>query len=971
MKNNSRFALGQAMTQNSIEDYLRALKRYEVLAPYLVCHKELPGKDAEFGTPSPPLTEAVRRVLDTMGITELYKHQATAIDHARQGRHTVVATPTASGKTLIYNIPVMEKILEDQESRALYLFPLKALAQDQLKSLRDMFGRLDQTIKPTAEIYDGDTPSHTRTKIRKKPPHVLLSNPEMLHLAILPFHDRWAEFIGKLKYVIVDEVHTLRGIMGSHMAWVFRRLLRICAVYGSNPVFIFCSATIGNPGQLAEALTGLTVERVKESTAARSAKHFLMLNTPDGAAQSAIALLHAALSRDLRTIVYSQSRKMTELIALWASRRAGRFKDRISAYRAGFLPEERRDIEARLASGELLAVVTTSALELGIDIGSLDLCILVGYPGTMMATWQRAGRVGRSGRDSAVIFIAHEDALDQYMMNHPEEFFSMEPERAVVNPMNPVIMRRHLVCAAADLPIDVNEPWARQPGMEAVIADLESLGGLLRSEDGDLLFSPGKYPQRQVALRGTGESMDIVNRDTMDIIGNLDRFRAFHEAYPGAVYIHRGDHYVITDLDLTKNTASAVKQQVHYFTRARSSKTTEILDILDRKSLWSTGMALCRLKVTEIVTGYEKKLIKGQRLLGVFPLDLPPMVFETEGIMIVIPERVRVYCERNQLHFMGGIHAMEHAVIGILPLLVMTDRNDLGGISIPWHPQAETAAVFVYDGFPGGVGLSRQAFERAEQLAEKTLETILSCPCDTGCPACVHSPKCGSGNRPIDKAAALEILGQLKSGSGLECSDITVSGILKADRVSEEMAEYGEKKTIRYGVLDLETRRSAEEVGGWGHASRMGVSCVVVYDSDTDTYEEYLGEDIHRLTEHLKQLDLVVGFNILRFDYAVLKGYSTFDFHRLPTLDILTEVHNRLGYRLSLDHLGEQTLGEKKSADGLLALKWWREGKIREIIDYCRDDVRLTRDLYRFGRENGYLLFRNKAGQKVRVAAGW
>lgn len=959
------------MTDQSIGDFIRGLKEYKVLAPFVVCHKELPGKEAEFAEPVMPLSEPVLHLLERLGIKGLYAHQVQAIDHVRQGRHTVVATPTASGKTLIYNIPVIESLLNDPESRALYLFPLKALAQDQLKSIRELFQLLDMPKKPVADVYDGDTPSHRRTKMRKNPPHVVLSNPEMLHLAILPFHDRWAEFLGKLKYVIVDEVHTMRGIMGSHMAWVFRRLLRICAVYGSKPVFIFCSATIGNPEHLAAELTGLSVEAVTSSTAGQSAKHFLMLNTPDGAAQAAISLLHAALSRNLRTIIYSQSRKMTELIALWASRRAGQYKDRISAYRAGFLPEERREIEARLSGGDLLAVVTTSALEMGIDIGNLDLCILVGYPGTMMATWQRAGRVGRAGQESAVIFIAHEDALDQYMMNHPEEFFGMEPECAVINPMNPVIMKRHLVCAAADLPIDAHEPWVKQSGIAEAIIELEHVGGLLRSEDGDLLFSPGKYPHRQVALRGTGESMDIVNKDTMEIIGSLDRFRAFHEAYPGAVYIHRGEHYVIADLDLVKNTAYAQRQQVHYFTRARTTKNTEILEVLDRKNLWSTRIALCRLKVTEIVTGYEKKLIKGQRLLGVFPLDLPPMVIETEGIMIEIPNDVRVYCERNQLHFMGGIHAMEHAVIGILPLLVMTDRNDLGGISIPWHPQVESGAVFVYDGFPGGVGLSRRAFERSEELAEKTIETIMDCPCETGCPACVHSPKCGSGNRPIDKLAALEILGRLKLGAVREFGEIQTEGISGANRVSDKRAVYDGKTPIRYGVLDLETRRSAEEVGGWGFASRMGISCVVVYDSATDTYEEYLGEEMDRLTDHLKQLDLVVGFNIIRFDYAVLKGYSSFDFHSLPTLDILAEVHGRLGYRLSLDHLGENTLGEKKSADGLMALVWWKQGKIREIIDYCRDDVRLTRDLYRFGLENNYLLFRNKAGMKVRVPVAW
>jgi DEAD/DEAH box helicase domain-containing protein len=960
------------MTRGTIGEYIAALKQYEVLAPCVVDHREIPGREGVYADPSPPFPSPVVRLLETLGIPRLYAHQVRAMDLIRQGRHTVVATPTASGKTLIYNLPVIETVLENPKARALYLFPLKALAQDQLKGLNALFDAVDSPVPMRAAVYDGDTPSYHRTKIRNNPPNVILSNPEMLHLSILPYHARWSEFIENLAYVVIDEVHTCRGVMGSHMAWVFRRLLRICATYGANPVFVFCSATIGNPGRLASALTGLEVASVKESSAPSTGKHFLMLNTPDGAAQTAIALLHAALSRNFRTIVYCQSRKMTELIALWASQRAGAFKDKISAYRAGFLPEERRDIEARLSDGSLLAVVTTSALEMGIDIGSLDLCILVGYPGTIMATWQRAGRVGRSGRESAVVLIGHEDALDQYMMNHPDEFFNMDPETAVINPENPVIMKRHLICAAADLPLSGGEPFLAEPSVQRAIGELEHAGGLLRGEDGDLLFSPGKYPHRKVSLRGTGEAMDIVDRASGEIIGSVDRYRAFHEAYPGSVYIHRGTHYLIETLDLEKNTAYAAKAVVHYFTRARSEKITEILETLASTTIWGTRMALCRLKVTETVTGYEKKLIRGQRLLGVFPLSLPPLVMETEGIVIEIPNAVQKNCESRQMHFMGGIHAVEHAAIGILPLMVMTDRNDLGGISIPFHPQVGCGAVFVYDGFPGGVGLARQAFDRGEALLERTLQVITSCACDTGCPACVHSPKCGSGNRPIDKAAAAHILRCLKNGTMASAPAQPFPMTIPAPRgIAETTAPFVVKAPCRFGVLDLETRRSAQEVGGWGNAARMGISCVVVYDSKTDRFEEYLGDAIPRLVEHLKTFDLVVGFNISRFDYAVLRGNNAFNFHSLPTLDMLTEVHKRLGYRLSLDHLGENTLGVRKSADGLMALAWWKEGKIREIVDYCRQDVLVTRDLYLFGRDKGYLLFKNKAGMKVRVPVAW
>lgn len=964
----------------TIAEYIQSLKNYERLASDVVFHKVLPEKKSEHTVPERPWPAPVQELLNRLGIQNLYSHQAESVNFIKAGRHTVTATPTASGKTLIYNLPVFEKVLEHPESRALYLFPLKALAQDQLKTIQKLSSLLDKTIQPTAAIYDGDTSAWNRTKIRKNPPNILLTNPDMLHLSILPYHHNWQAFFADLRFVVVDELHTYRGVMGSHMAWVFRRLLRICRHYGTEPVFVFCSATIKNPDELASELTGLEVETVFKSGAPATQKHFLFLNGLDGAAKSAILLLHAALHRKFRTIVYSQSRKMTELISLWASRKAGPYSKRISAYRAGFLPEERRKIEAGLVSGELLAVISTSALELGIDIGRLDLCILVGYPGTIMSTWQRAGRVGRSGRESAVILIGHQDALDQYFMNNPQEFFNMPPETAVINPYNPVILARHLECAAADLSLKSNEAIIKNNAVKNCIAALEKNGRLLRSKDGSTLFSAEKYPQRKVSLRGTGNSLPILHKENGTNIGQIDWHRAFHETHPGAVYLHRGETFLIDDLNLETRTIEASPAKVNYFTRVRTDKTTEILEILAQCSIWSTQVFFGRLKVTEQVTGYERRLVQGQKSLGIVPLDLPPLEFETEGIWVEIPKMVQEKTGDAFLHFMGGIHALEHAAIGILPLMVMTDRNDLGGISIPFHSQVKKAAIFVYDGIAGGIGLSRQAFARAEEMLQKTLQVIRSCTCENGCPACVHSPKCGSGNRPIDKDAAVYILEQIKTGKQDNTKQIihiqpvqnAVAEQAEPFRVVDSMpVENHNPGPLYYGVLDLETQRSAQEVGGWGRADKMGISCVVVYDSRQDKYIEYLEKDIPALIDHLKQLELVVGFNIKRFDYKVMKGYVNFNFQTLPTLDILQKVHERLSYRLSLDHLGQATLGAQKSANGLLALKWWKEGKIRKIIDYCRQDVALTRDLYLFGLNHRYLLFKNKAGKVVRIPVEW
>jgi len=405
---------------DSVDEYVESLLSYRNMADTIACHKEIPEKKPVYSNLEQALPEKLTRLLEQSGLTHLYTHQAEAINKIRKGEHTVVSTPTASGKTYIFNIPVLESVLENKSSRALYLYPLKALAQDQLKNLKSLFSFLNEDL--TASVYDGDTTAYKRRKIRLDPPHIILSNPEMIHLSMLPYHEKWGEFLKNLKYIVVDEVHTCRGITGTHISWVLRRLIRICRYYGASPLFIFCSATIHNPGQLTGSLTGLDVSVVQESGAPETRKHFIMLNTTINAARTSILLLHSALHRGLRTIVYTRSRVMTELISLWMQERTSEYDTKISSYRSGFLPEERRDIEQKLSSGELLAVISTSALEMGIDIGALDLCILVGYPGSVMATWQRAGRVGRRDKPSAVIFIGRDDPLDQYFMNHPNEF---------------------------------------------------------------------------------------------------------------------------------------------------------------------------------------------------------------------------------------------------------------------------------------------------------------------------------------------------------------------------------------------------------------------------------------------------------------------------------------------------------------------------------------------------------------------
>lgn len=1127
-----------------VAEYVRALLASDKLGPQVRHHRCEPARAAVHAESRLPWPAAIRRTLEERGLSGLYSHQALATDHIRAGHSVVVATPTASGKSLIYNLPVLERHLRDSEARALYLFPLKALAQDQLAGLQRLVSGWPGEARPTAALYDGDTSDHFRRKIRRDPPTVLISNPEMLHLALLPHHEQWAPFLAGLSHIVVDEAHTYRGVFGAHMAGVFRRLNRLAAHYGATPSYVFCTATVGNPGELAASLSGLDLLPgrqppvvVDQSGAPQGARHYVFLDPDQSPATAAIDLLRAALARKLRTIVYCRSRRMTELVSLWAGSLSGPWAGRISAYRAGFLPEERRQIEARMASGELLAVVSTSALELGIDIGGLDVCILVGYPGTIMSTLQRGGRVGRAQQESAVVLVAGEDALDQYFMSHPEDFFSRPAEKAVVNPWNEVILARHLECAAAELPLSACDPWlAPAPAQEALRA-LAGQGRLLLSADGSQWLAARKRPQRLVDLRGTGQSF-VIEDSEGTVIGSVDGFRAWRETHAGAVYLHRGRSYVIEEMDPAAGRVRARQAKTDWFTRVRGHKSTDILEELERRPLGRGVVCRGRLRIIDTITGYEKRSTRDNRLLTIVPLEAPPQVFETEGLWYVIPESCRQRLEEDFVHFMGSIHACEHTAIGMLPLLVMADRNDFGGISIPLHPQTGLACVFIYDGLPGGAGLTRQAFGHARELLEVCAAVIEACPCEDGCPSCVHSPKCGSGNRPISKAGALRLIRDLLAPGGdaegeALCADLRISpppellpprpvdepaapvpppvpdmaaimaawagqapatapavpagqagpGPLTVDggtgrdeaasaggapaqggndgsrrdglpadsggpqarsfpaagkpadkrsscpaavpkaaasgaaggaghadgqAASPHMASLPEgqgagratasaasveptapaapaggtgnasgrlepgvgavgRPPEHYLVFDVETRRSAAEVGGWNRADRMGVSIAVAYDSRADDFFIYTQDVLPELFARMRAAQLVVGFNSFRFDYAVLSAFAPFDLRALPGLDLLRRVQDSLKYRVSLDNLGQATLDEPKSADGLQALRWWQEGRLDDIAAYCRKDVDLTRRLYLFGLEHGWLLFTNKAGQRVRV----
>ena len=966
-----------------IQEYLEALRASKKFGPQVVCNKSFPRHAPLYSKPRKSLHSKLSEGLSRTGINQLYTHQAKALDVIRAGKDVLVATPTASGKSLIYNLPVFEEHLSHPTAHFLYLFPLKALAQDQLRALKELYAAVTGASKGEDNfslIYDGDTSAYKRAKIRKNHPTVLITNPDMVHLSLLPHHDTWARFFKKLKYIVIDEVHTYRGVFGAHISWVIKRLIRVAAYYGSNPSFIMLSATIGNPQELGERLTGRQTVVIEKTGAPTNTKHFLFINPWDSAIYTASQLLEAAIKRKLRTIVYTKSRKITELITIWTQPKLGPLGTKLSSYRAGFLPEERREIENDLSTGKLLGVISTSALELGIDIGDLDLCILVGYPGSIMATWQRGGRVGRGGRDSAVILIGGEDALDQHFMNNPEDFFSRDPENAALNPLNSRIMQQHLHCAAAEIPLAASEQLVNESAqIREEIEHLASIAILYQERSGEYWIASRKRPQRLVDLRGGGNQLSIILEDSGEIIGEIDSGRALKEAHPGAVYLHRTKTLLVKSLDLHGREVLVTTFKGHYHTRPIVKKHTESQDRICSKGASGARVSFGKLKVTEQVTGYQKINNHTQKTISREQLDLPEQIIETEGIWLDLQEKHRTAMVDQELHFMGAIHAIEHTMIAMFPLMILCDRNDIGGISCPLHEQTGCPSIFIYDGYSGGAGLCLEAYEIIAKLLRQVEKTIRCCSCETGCPSCVHSPKCGSGNRPIDKAAALNLIQDiLKPGTADQLSSFPDHQITSDSGKEKEPAvlESGSIASLptgldtlpgRYGVFDLETKFSAQEVGGWSRADRMGMSVGVIYDSELDGYTTYLEDDISEMIEHLRSLDLVVGFNNKRFDNQVLSAYTQFDLYQLPTVDILEEVYTRLSYRLSLDRLAEHTLGSCKTSDGLQALRWFKEGKIAEIIEYCKKDVELTRNLFLHELEHGFLLFKNKAGSIVRL----
>jgi len=736
---------------------------HDLLEGEELAHVELvPAREARLAPLPEELHPRVRAALAAQGIESVYGHQAEAWEAAARGEHFVVTTGTASGKTLAFNLPVLDALAREPKRRALYLYPTKALAQDQLRALGSF-----RLPKLRAAIYDGDTPADRRWQVRKWA-NLILSNPDMLHVGVLPHHDRWGDVLSNLAYVIVDEAHVYRGVFGSHVANVLRRLRRLARVYGADPQFLLASATIANPGELGTRLLGIELTVIGDDAAPRAERTVALWNPPltdeelglrASALGEASKLMADLVERGLRTLCFAKSRRAAELIHRFTADRLGD-DSLLSPYRAGYTPAQRREIERRLLEGELLGVSATNALELGIDIGLLDCAISVGFPGTVASLRQQWGRAGRRGHGLAVL-VASEDALDQYFMREPRALLGRRVEAAILDHENPRVLDGHVRAAAFEAPLDDRD---REVLGDAALERAAALPELRRTDAG-YVWAGRDYPAAHVSLRSTGpESFTVVDATSGAVLGIVEQERAFSTVHEGAIYLHLGESYRVRALDLESRHAVVEPFRGDYYTQAKVETTTAIVEPYRNERRLGLDLSFGSVVVTDQVVGYQKKSIQTQESIELVALDLPETEFATEAVWF-LPEPWMLEGIEREPRLLGSLHAAEHSLIALLPLWAMCDRWDIGGLSTNIHFQTGRPTIFVYDGHSGGVGITERGFEVFEGWTGDTAKLLHGCPCDHGCPSCVQSPKCGNLNEPLDKAGALRLLERMLSAA--------------------------------------------------------------------------------------------------------------------------------------------------------------------------------------------------------------
>ena len=713
------------------------------------------------------LNASVASALERVGITRLYAHQAQALAAAFSGP-TIVTTGTASGKSLCFQLPTLELLTSDRTARALYLYPTKALGQDQARALH-AFG-LHRAIRPA--IYDGDTPRQERAAIRKRS-NLILTNPDMLHVGILPHHAVWDELLANLAFVVVDEAHVYRGVFGSHVGNVLRRLRRVAAIHGTEPRLLLASATIANPVELAQRLTGLeNFNLIDDDAAPRAARRIAMWNPPlldpslglrGSVLYEAAELLAELVTVGARTICFMKSRKGVELILRHTvDRLEPHLAARIAPYRAGYTPAQRHEIQRRLSAGELLGVVATDALELGIDIGELDAAICVTFPGTVASLKQMWGRAGRRGRGLAV-YIAGEDALDQFFCRHPDEFLQRPVEGAILDPGSAEIYAEHLVCAAHEAPLSDADTAILGEAWRGYAEELARAGFLRERATGFVPRRADDYPAARVGLRSASpDSFVLVDRGTGEVLGAVELQRAYATVHQGAIYLHLGRSYLVRDLDLAARRAVLEPFDGDYFTQAKRETMIYIERLYEQRLTHGVMLSFGAIAYSEAVLGYQRRGLQDHAVIDFETLDLPSVEFTTRALWYELDQLIAAEPFPAE-HLLGALHALEHGQIAVLPLIAMCDRWDIGGLSTNAHPQTGGPTIFIYDGHPGGVGITRRGYDQFAHLVADAQRLIGECPCKEGCPSCVQSPKCGNLNEPLSKRGALELLRRLNA----------------------------------------------------------------------------------------------------------------------------------------------------------------------------------------------------------------
>lgn len=931
-----------------------------------IAHIEtIPAKKANFKRVD-NLNEKIIDYLESKGM-KLYNHQAETYNAIQEGEHVIITTPTASGKTLAFNLPIMETMIEDKEATALYIYPAKALSNDQLHVLENLEDEMNIKINP--RTYDGDTPREDKRGIREKS-RIVLTNPYQLHL-ILSWHHQWSRFYRNLRYIVIDESHYYKGVFGSNVAFLIKRLKRIANFYGAYPQFILSSATLANPLELANRLTGEEFKLVDNDTSPSGEKDFILYNPFKNYKRNKVNMKNAPsvhmetenifmymMLKQIQTLCFTVSRKTTELIAMWAkndmTQIKGKLAHRIAAYRAGYRPEERREIEDGLKSGKYLGVTCTNALELGIDIGSLDAVIISGYPGTMISTWQQAGRAGRSRQKSLAILIAFENQLDQYFMNNPTFFFDKPHENAIIDLTNPILQEAHLLCAAKELPLKYGEVEKYFGISDEILEDLLSKKDLHINARGDYMYPYDDNPALDHSLdQISGQEFKIMNNG--QLLETMEKSQVYREAHEGAILINKGDTYVVDSVSLSRGFVNVSQKTVDYHTMVLNQTDINIKKKLSKTKYGNLTIHFGELTVSEDYFKYKK--MQFSKSVGTYPLDLPPLKFNTKGLWFTIPKSVKDTLEdmfpNEEEVFAGGLHGAEHALIGLFPLHTMCDRFDIGGLSTNYHEDTQEATIFIYDGYEGGIGICEKAVDVFVDLLKSTLDLLNNCNCQSGCPACIYSPKCGNDNKPLHKNATKYILEYM-------CNLIANETSAKKEEVNEEVItiKQDNEDDIRYkDALELYNKNDYSQAkdilnsilnSNKNHVDSIALMAKILYLQDQRDISKMFVKRalaLDKSNEMVNELDVLlnnkqpivnedIDVEINTIDDEEILYEEAYDLYNQGDLDTACEILEKL---IEFDSKNAEALA-------LMGLIYYQSGIFSKAVEYFKKAYKINKN---------------------------